>query len=309
MGWDLYTLASTTAEAADLEATIASASIRTVGIVALAVIALILFTSRLKKPKNKVKKTIFLSIVSLVMAATIFLFSTTIYLNTVSDSGGPVHWHTDIEFWVCGTEVELRNPQGFLSNKIGTSTFHEHNDKRIHLEGVVLDIDYDASLDKFMKVVGGSVNSTGMVLPVEKGLIETETDGDISLNDVSLFDKYVREVDSGTVLDLKNGNSCGNDAAEVQAFVMKYDSQSKSYTQVKLAEPRKYVMRDESIVPPADCLIIEYAPTMTRTGKLCNQYGVRDITRCPEFTGGVSDPAICDIYEKRTTENTGGTPE
>ena len=61
------------------------------------------------------------------------LIGSTIYLNTNSDSGGPVHWHADIEFWACGNEIELRDPTGF-SNKIGTGTLHEHDDHRIHLD-------------------------------------------------------------------------------------------------------------------------------------------------------------------------------
>lgn len=309
MGWDLYTLASTSAGAADLEGKIGSASVRTVALVSLLVIALLVYAARLKRPKNKVKKTIFLSIVLLVTAATVFLFSTTIYLNAVSDSRGPVHWHADIEFWACGSELELRDPKGALSNKIGTATYHEHDDKRIHLEGVVVEKEFDASLEKFMQVTGGSIGSTGIIIPVEQSLLARDSDGDTDLKDTSLLDNYAHQVDSGTVLDLKNGGKCGNELAEVQVFVMSYDEDSKSYTQSRLAEPKRYVMRDKSIVPPADCVIVEYAPKMSRTDKLCNQYGVRDMTRCAEFTGGKSDPKVCNIYEKLPSGISGGSPQ
>jgi hypothetical protein len=306
MGWDFLTVLASAD--ADLEGRIGSLSIRSVGIASLIIIVLLIYASQLKKPKNNVKKAIFGSIVAVVLATTSLLYGTTIYLNSVSDSGGPVHWHTDIEFWVCGTEVELRDPKGALSNKVGTATYHEHDDKRIHLEGVVVDTDYDASLEKFMKVTGGDMTASSITIPTEERVYEDDADGDIASQDISQFEKYVRTLDSGTVVELENGNTCGTERAEVQAFLMTYDKELDTYTQSKLADPSRYVMRDEANVPPGDCLIVEFAPTKDRSEYLCEQYGVRDVERCASFSGGVVNPKLCKVRENIVPAN-GGTPE
>jgi len=47
------------------------------------------------KLHKNLKKILFAAIVIPVVAATIFLAGSTIYLNSVSSSGGPVHWHAD----------------------------------------------------------------------------------------------------------------------------------------------------------------------------------------------------------------------
>src|SRR5689334_20592308 len=96
-------------------------------------LALLVLIAGLSKNKSKgLRLPLFLRIVFVILVATGTLFGSTIYLNTSSDSKGPVHWHADFEVWACGVQLELRNPSGFLSNKIGTPTLHEHDDQRIH---------------------------------------------------------------------------------------------------------------------------------------------------------------------------------
>jgi len=286
----------------EIEGNIGSWSIRVVLIASLIIIALLLYASRQKRMKNSKKKLLFSTIVTSIVAVTVFLFSSTIYINTISDSGGPVHWHTDIEFWVCGTEVELRNPTGFLSNKIGTSTFHEHNDKRIHLEGVVVDEEVDASLPKFMHVTGGGMTDSMLTIPVEPTLLAEESDADVDFKDANSLQPFVRNVSSGTVLELQDGNTCAGQEAETQVFVYTYDSKTKSYSQTKLADPTSYTMRDEALVPPGDCVIVEYDTPRERTNKLCLQYGVRDRDRCTLYTGKEFSEKVCDSYELVKTE-------
>ena len=131
----------------DIESKIISFSLKTVLFSSLILIVLMLISTKVVKNKKlfKFKKPIFILIILTIAIPSLLMTGSTVYLNTISDSKGPVHWHTDIEFWVCGQEIELRDPYAFLSNKVGTSSYHEHDDKRIHLEGVVIDKESDAS--------------------------------------------------------------------------------------------------------------------------------------------------------------------
>ena len=99
-----------------------------------------------KKWKNH-KQLLFLGIMIPTIIATLVLVGSTLYVNVISETKGPVHWHADFEIWVCGEKVDILDPKG-LSNRIGTSVFHEHNDNRVHVEGVVVD-KKDVSLDEF----------------------------------------------------------------------------------------------------------------------------------------------------------------
>jgi hypothetical protein len=285
----------------DLEAVLASWGIRVVGVASLCIVLLLIYASRQKRMKNSKKKILFVGITTLIAATTVFLFGATIYLNSVSYSKGPVHWHSDIEFWACGSEVELRDPIGLLSNKIGSATYHEHDDKRIHLEGVVVDLEYDASFEKFMTVTKGLVTDGQLVIPTNENYVEDDVDGD-QVADAARIKQYHKKLDSGWVIDVRDGAMCGNEPSEVQMFVYSYDKDSESYSQRKVDDPRRYTLRDESVVPPGDCVIVEFAPSKTRTDKLCAQYGVRDNKRCEEFSGGKRNEKLCTIYETTTKE-------
>ena len=273
----------------------------------LLIIFVVIATNLNKKPKKqqkKVKRPLFGAIVLATIIPTVVLFSATIYLNTTSDSKGPVHWHADIEFWACGQELELRDPIGMLSNKIGSPTFHEHNDKRIHLEGVVVDKEYDASLGKFMHLTGGDISKDGITVPIEPSVFENEKDGDNYAQDLSVLQNYVhKDVNGRTVIELKNGDMCSDQKAELQAFVYRFDGKSDTYAQRKLTDASAYIMRDEAVVPPGDCVIVEFAASKERTDKLCEQYGVRDVARCKEFGVENPSPKLCKVRE---VNNEGG---
>jgi hypothetical protein len=190
------------------------------------------------------KKYLFLAILLTTFLPTLYFISSTIYLNTVSVSKGPVHWHADIEVWACGEELELRDPKGF-SNKIGTAVLHEHNDKRIHQEGVVVHMS-DVSLAKFFSVIGGSLNSTTLLVPTNTGQ-RTFT----------------------------NGQSCP-DGTQGSVQVFRYGVENGTYFQEKLADPASFVMAPHSAVPDGDCIIVEFGQPKDRTDKLCRSYKVAE---------------------------------
>lgn len=247
----------------DLEAVITALSMKAViwGSVALTVLVLVAIV--LKKLKGRKKKQaawempLFLTIVAIIMGISLFLVGSTVYLNTVSSSKGPVHWHADFEIWDCGKPVtahavkdehsqdidELKDPVGRFSNKIGTATYHEHNDKRIHLEGVVVE-PKDASLGKFFRVIGGALTSSTLIVPTD--------DGERAF---------------------VNGQSCGGGAGQVQVFAYKTND-DKTFTQTKLSNPAEYVISPNPNVPPGDCLIVEFDRPKARTDKICRSYRI-----------------------------------
>ncbi len=248
---------------------------------------------------------------------TFILFGSTIYLNVTSDSKGPVHWHTGIEFWSCGAEVELRDPTGFLSNKVGTSTYHEHNDKFIHLEGVVIDREEDSGLQKFMRVTGGYLEKDRIGIPINDSEDtwfvtdhnDNKVDGDEqrpeNFSIATGAGEWVSGSEKGKVLELVNGRTCSGsdeDPAEVQVFVYTFNEENDTYSQRKLEDPTDYVMRDKAILgPPSDCVIVEYDSPKEKTDKLCQQYGVKDKERCVEFGVSSFNEELCYIEEVVTT--------
>jgi hypothetical protein len=287
----------------DKEGQINSFSLKLVAIASISLVVLTIIAS-LTKHHDKLKLPLFLLMAYLVIAPTITLFATTVYLNVTSDSKGPVHWHTDIEVWACGQELELRDPEGALSNKIGTATYHEHNDKRIHLEGVVIDKEYDASLEKFFAVTGGAINDDGAVVPVEESFLASKQDGDKFTPDPAAIDKLIQKNDEGKfVANLTKSKSCNDSgSSELQAFLLRFNKGQDTYSQQKLEKPSAYIMRDEATVPPGDCLILEFDQPKDKTDKLCQQYGIRDTKRCKDFGVEDSNPKLCKLEQVESTE-------
>lgn len=236
----------------DLEREISSLSIRSVLIGTLVLTSLVLLAALIRTRMPKLKTPIFLLLVGTVLTTTVILIASTLYLNLKSSSGGPVHWHADFEIWACDRQLELRDPTGLLSNKIGTATLHEHNDKRIHLEGVVVE-DYDATLGKFMTVIGGQITNNSLVVPLNN-------------SETGVF---------------KNGDRCSDsDNNEVQVFAYSTEDEvidgKQVYRQSKLEDPATFRIAPESQVPKGDCIIIEFGPPRERTDHKCLQYQVQD---------------------------------
>ncbi|MBA3724752.1 MAG: hypothetical protein H0W89_07790 [Candidatus Levybacteria bacterium] len=227
-----------------LEESIASNSVNLL-IGATVVLAVLVGISLQEKYLNeKLKKFLFLAIVVVIAVPTLYMIISTVYLNTISVSKGPVHWHADVEVWACGQEVALQDPTGFLSNKIGTATLHEHNDKRIHLEGVVVHPE-DASLGRFFQVIGGELINDSLIVPTNNGPIP-----------------------------YTNGSMCNNGSeGQVQVFVYQ-TGEDQYFSQKKLENPNQYLISPYSAVPQGDCVIVEFDQPKDRTDKLCRSYKV-----------------------------------
>jgi hypothetical protein len=286
----------------DLESSIHSLSLNIVGIGSALIIIFVVLAVLLAKKQPKVKLPLFLGILIAVLGTTGVIAGGTVYLNLNSYVGGPVHWHADIEVWACNNELELRDPTGFLSNKIGTATLHEHNDKRVHLEGVPINAE-DASLGKFMNVIGGQITKDTLIVPLNDNdkMLETghgEEDGDGSGGQApEQIEPYLRTEADGKVAKFINGEYCGDQKAEVQTFVYNFDKTTKTYKQTKLDDPANYAISHYSDVPPGDCIVMEFAPLKDRTDKLCKQYGVRDKDKCERFGVTGDGRKICENTE------------
>lgn len=290
--------------AVDLETTINNLAMAATTVGAILVVVLLLLAVATQKRAPKLKLPLFIAIVVVVFGTTLTIGGGTVYLNVNSATGGPVHWHADLEVWACGNELDLRDPTG-LSNKIGTPTYHEHNDKRIHLEGVPTSLPYDYSMGKFMNVIGGELTNDTLTIPLNTSkYFETEhneQDGDgPGAPSPEELNNFIRTNADGKVATFTNGEACSGEPSYVQMFGFHYDQQTNTYKQTKVTELATYSPAHEANVPPGDCVIIEFAPRKDRTDKLCKQYGVRDHIRCESFGVPANQRAkVCDIKEMK----------
>ncbi len=197
----------------------------------------------IKKPNHFVKLLLFISMITIISLNTLYISGATIYKNERSITKGPVHWHADFEIWNCGKELDLIDPEGW-SNKIGTPVLHEHNDKRVHVEGVVLTNKY-ASLGNFFDVLGGRLTSYEMMFPSTEG-----------------------------VVNVAHGDMCNGMPGMLQVFV--YKTEGTTFKQEKLLNPEDYILSGDSGVPPGDCIIVEFDSMIKeKTEHLCQSYEVQ----------------------------------
>ena len=203
-----------------------------------------------KLGKNEfLKKTLFLLITASVLATTFFVAGATIYLNVNSETKGPVHWHADYEIWACGEKLDLKDPRG-LSNRVGTPTFHEHNDDRIHVEGVVVKL-HEVSLSTYFSVLGGHLEKGYMKYPSTEG-----------------------------VREYRDGDDCGGKPAKLQMWLHRIDNPDEQkrwvYRTEKIKDYPEYVLNPETLVPPGDCFILEFGPEKDETDRVCETYRVAE---------------------------------
>ena len=115
---------------------------------------------------------------------------------------------------------------------------------------------------------------------------------------------FIETSDLHTVARLPESGKCGDEAAELQVFRYR-TGVNNTYTQSKVSLNENIVMRDESIVPPGDCYIIEFDKPKNYTDKLCKQYGLRDIEKCQEFGVKSDKKEVCDMSDVTPYESEG----
>ncbi|MDO8633672.1 MAG: hypothetical protein Q7K34_00060 [archaeon] len=129
------------------------------------------------KMPEKAKKIVFIIVVVTVGLTTLYAAATTVYLNVISESGGPVHWHADFELWVCGEKISNLKAAEFPSNKVGTAVLHHHDDYRMHVEGLVISKE-DVSLSAFFNAIGGEFINGHFRTKLENGEWIDKSDGE-----------------------------------------------------------------------------------------------------------------------------------
>ncbi|MBI2136520.1 hypothetical protein HYU06_05605 [Candidatus Woesearchaeota archaeon] len=180
----------------------------------------------LKNPHQFHKRIVFDVVAVVVVIATLFMISSTLYLNFASPTKGPVHWHADYEIMLCDQHYELAEPKGML-NRVGTNTMHEHNDNRIHIEGVPRTLE-EVALGEFFEKVDSHLAMEEFSMHSNKGEIT-----------------------------VKNGQMCNGKAAALSVFVEKQFGRERKWS--KLENAVEYVISPYGTVPPGDRLKIIFS--------------------------------------------------
>ncbi|MBI4158823.1 hypothetical protein HY500_01035 [Candidatus Woesearchaeota archaeon] len=134
----------------------------------LLIIVTIFSIIKYKTLTNLQKNIAFWLIITTVVITTIFIVGSTLYLNAVSPTRGPVHWHADFTIEVCGKNIEIADPTNIITNRIGKSDLHEHNDMRIHIEGTPPSLEA-IDLSSFFEALGGTFTDSGFSAPTTGG--------------------------------------------------------------------------------------------------------------------------------------------
>lgn len=191
------------------------------------------------------KKFVFTLMVIVVIIPTLYFISSTIYINIISVTKGPVHWHADFRIYTCGEELSIQGHTSKFSNKTGTEVLHQHEDNRVHVEGVLVELK-DANIHNFFKVQGWDITGTDIKFPTDTG-----------------FEIY------------SNGDTCPDGTRAVwNVFLYKTNVDDNTVTKEKLHDYRDYVLSPYAEVPPGDCIIFEFGEDKEDTDKICDFYQI-----------------------------------
>jgi len=231
----------------DFDSYLKSNSINYILITSLIVIISIIAINFSKEKTEKTKWLIFLAIIIPIFLTSAYLAGSTIYLNLISETRGPVHWHADFEIWNCDEKIELTKPKG-LSNRLGNPVFHEHGDNRIHVEGVVVQ-SKEVDIHNFFEVIGGKLTNNYLSVPIDNDIIE-----------------------------MQDGSICNENPGKLQVFLYRIknpeDTKNWVFEQKKLDNFEDYILSPYSQIPPGDCIIIEFSAEKEKTEHICETHKV-----------------------------------
>ena len=211
-------------------------------------------------------------------------------LQLRSDSFGSQHRAANIEFWVCGTELQPLVQSSWLGDTLGEKNFYyTHSNKQLSRSGYVMDEQTNASLGAFFEAIGGSVQADSISLPVSDDQVgwlmpADRQDGDPQGDMTTEFlESYVRSTQP-KLLELSDGMRCPDGSSgKLQVFAYDIDYANNTYTQTKIEQPDDFILDAGAAEQPYQCLIVEFSESRERTNKLCESIGVRDKLRCSEF--------------------------
>lgn len=179
-------------------------------------------------------KVLFFSLIAIpIILSSLYLGAHTVHKNLISETQGPVHWHVDYQVWTCGERLDLINPTG-LSNKIGSPLFHEHDDDRVHIEGVVMNTQ-DVDVQSFFDVIGGSLTEDALSYPTTNGVVSVQEGVD----------------------------TCDGEPANLKVYI----------NGEQRPDGTSHVPYPHALVPPGDCVVVEFSPGDSQTtDKLCESW-------------------------------------
>jgi hypothetical protein len=225
-----------------LEESIRTTSIQLILLATLIITVVTLISLFHKRKGEKEKIVLFLTILVSSVSVTIFMSASTVYINMISETNGPIHWHADFEIWKCGQKLDIIDPTG-IENRVGTPVLHEHNDDRMHVEGTVIRKS-ELNLARFFEVIGGYVSNDAFSIQTNDG-----------------------------VVGAKNGDLCDGKTGKLQAFVYKVTNPDElkrwRFVQEKVSDIPSHVLSPYSIIPPGDCIIIEFGEEKETTEHMC----------------------------------------
>jgi hypothetical protein len=123
-----------------------------------------------------------------VLVPSLYTAGAFVHQSQTSWSGGEIHWHADYEVMVEENneyqQLDLIDPSNFceetrhesttmcsLNDRTGSTKYHEHNDNRIHLEGIFKKRE-DAVLSAYFETFGGKLTNTELRYPTNDRMVE-----------------------------------------------------------------------------------------------------------------------------------------
>ncbi|MBY6293975.1 hypothetical protein GLU60_01145 [Nanohaloarchaea archaeon H01] len=117
-----------------------------------------------------------------------------VHQSQTSWSGGEIHWHADFEVIVQEggeyRQLDLIDPGQFcktttheselmceLNDRTGSTKYHEHNDDRIHLEGIFKERE-DATLAAFFETFDGELSDERLIFPTNNRTVQKVENGE-----------------------------------------------------------------------------------------------------------------------------------
>lgn len=141
----------------------------------------------------------------------------------------------------------------FPKNKIGSPLLHEHNDERIHIEGTVKALE-TISLGRYFGVIGGALSNDTLSYPTVSG-----------------------------VKTVSNGDTCAGNKGTLKVYV----------NGKRITSPESYLIYPSPLVPPGDCIIIQFDETESATtDRVCVSWQAKGVSyeslhRAEQTLGGV----------------------
>jgi hypothetical protein len=142
------------------------------------------------------KKTMFFLIAVVIIGFTAFLNVSLLYKNYLSPFHGPVHWHAEVTFDICGREYTL------ASHDISTDEpLHTHGDSWVHVETTPISLE-DVELHKFFEYIGGGFDENYLAFPTDLA----QAQGDPRATTITSTSLGVNEQDA--LITVRNGDLC-----------------------------------------------------------------------------------------------------